>query len=137
MPITGCGASLLDHVDLTPAMVDEVVIALHGLLKFFDLHRLSRHLGIFLQARHFHFRHDGPIPFGADVRHDTHRTETHLLAQFPEREELFDHRTRLPWLAIHDVSNEEHTASLAGFKTPGSESGLGIRSPEAHGMRER
>src|ERR1051326_6576991 len=101
----------LQLIDLASAVIDQIVIALHGILKFLQLHRFARLLRIFLETRHIDFGDDGPITLGAHVRHDAHWAEPPLLDQLRQRDKLLNHWSNLTRLAVHDVSNDKHGSS--------------------------
>ena len=44
----------LNHIDLTPAVIDQIVVALHRILKIPIFHRFPRHLRVLFEALHFH-----------------------------------------------------------------------------------
>src|SRR5258706_15964823 len=107
--------SALEFVDLPPAELHEVVVALHDVLEL--LHVLLalalalEHLLERLEARHFHLGDDRPVAFGAHVCEHAHLPHAHLLAELGHGQELLDHRTHLAGLAVHDVADEQHDDS--------------------------
>src|SRR6266581_5944643 len=77
--------SRLNLVDLTPTVVDEIVIPLHYALEFLHVFAV---LGTALQhtlelghVPHLHLGYERPVPVGADVGHDAHLGHANLGAQ--------------------------------------------------------
>src|SRR6185369_719553 len=111
-------ASALELVDLAPALVHEVVVALHDGLELLQVGLLlalaRHHLLERFDARHLHLGDHRPVSLGAHVGHDLHLPHAHLLVQLGHGEELLDQRTHLAGLAVHDVADEQHDGSSWG-----------------------
>src|SRR5688572_8466570 len=114
------GQSRFDAVNLPATGVHEIVVALHDLFHLLRVLSPLAHLHEGFEARHLDLGHDSPIALGADVGQHPHLRHAVLLAQLGHLPDLVHHRTDLPWLAVHDVANQQHgsSSSAAGRHAP-------------------
>src|SRR5688572_22572499 len=113
-PLPSSATSVFDVVDLAPAVIHEVVVALHDLLHLLHVltgWRLRHHLHELVHALDLEFRHERPVAFRAEVSHQLHFALPLLLHQLRHCLHLFDERADFARLAVHDFTNEQHVRS--------------------------